>query len=74
MSHTKGPWLIGVTHVTEGAYTISYGVNRYMDGPEGDVGKFYGSEDDASRIVACVNACSGIPTDDLRKQERESKC
>lgn len=28
------------------------------------VGRIY-SKEDASRIVACVNACEGVPTDDL---------
>lgn len=50
--HTTGPWHIEVTHVTEGAYTISHGTNRHGDGPEGDVGKFYCSKDDIALVVS----------------------
>lgn len=52
MSHTPGPWHIGVIHCNEGAFTITHGMNRHGDGPEGDVGKFYGSKDDARLISA----------------------
>lgn len=50
--HTPGPWRIEVIHVTEKAYTISYGENSYGDGPEGSVGKVYVKKEDANLIAA----------------------
>lgn len=62
MSHTPAPWRIEVIHVTEGAYTISHGTNRHGDGPEGDVGKFYGSREDARLIAAAPQLLDALHT------------
>ena len=60
MSHTPAPWSIEVIHVTEGAYTLSYGTNRHGDGPEGDAGKFYGPKDDAILIAAAPELLEAV--------------
>ena len=58
--HTPGPWHIEVTHVTEGAYTISHGANRQGDGPECDVGKFYCSGANARLIAAAPDLLEAL--------------
>lgn len=58
--HTPGPWHIEVKHLTEGAFTLSHGVNGYGDGPAGDVAKIYTSEANALLIAAApelLEAC-----------------
>lgn len=61
MKHTKEPWLADANYVaTEGDSAIAYcnTVDRYdLDG-----------EENARRIVACVNACKGLTTEWLESQ------
>lgn len=65
MSHTEEPWNFhtydGITHITDSnnnlaiARLTSYG------------GVYGASEANARRIVACINACAGLSTDDIEK-------
>ena len=74
MSHTAEPWCVGNTRTVKYATgestetAIHYGDEESRGNciamTYGHFG-FDGSEADARRIVACVNACAGIPTDDL---------
>lgn len=63
MEHTKEPWAI--ERKQNGAIIKAIGPLR--------ADEYAGSawleveEEDARRIVACVNACAGIPTDGLEK-------
>ena len=64
--HTKEPW-----DVEDIKFGVGYGIN----GRDGDAVVWWASDlepnngipegEDARRIVACVNACAGIPTEDL---------
>ena len=60
LKHTRGPWHIEVTHVTEGAYTISHGVNKHHDGPAGTVGKVYCSEADTTLMTAAPDLLEAL--------------
>jgi len=53
--HTKEPW------VHNGDGTI-----WHTQGCGGQLGRFY-REEDARRMVTCVNACAGIPTEQLER-------
>jgi len=66
VSHTKEPWAddgfarIGAT----GSDQFNGGFSTAIcEGPD--------KQDNARRIVACVNACAGIPTQDLERVEYE---
>ena len=74
MTYTPEPWKYGssVSGITiagapeaGGWWTEILG----LKGPERRGGKWSIrlSEEDARRIVACVNACKGIPTEELEK-------
>lgn len=52
--HTPGPWGIEVTHVSEGAYTISRGTNSHGDGPAGYVCKVYTENEADARLIAAA--------------------
>ena len=62
MSHTPEPWFWRIKHKTQ--RTISAP-------PRGDIAVCPGDDPiasaNASRIVACVNACAGIPTETLEE-------
>lgn len=67
--HTKEPWSIFTPDDFVAGKLPTLGINGangeavvwYADIPDSGI---Y-NDDDARRIVACVNACAGIPTDDL---------
>lgn len=61
MSHTKEPWAA----YKDGKPSMG-NETSFIKSLAGDL-VTYGhlSDDDARRIVACVNACSGIGTEDL---------
>ena len=70
MDHTKEPW-----H-TLGRGVLGHdmpGVSKHVatcgriDGPHKDKVAEEMGEANAARIVACVNACVGIPTDELEE-------
>lgn len=62
MSHSPEPW--SISHITEDVTAIvscDKIIVRVKDGA------IYGGQGrDAERIVACVNACRGIPTEHLQ--------
>ena len=62
MSHTKEPWRIGLPP-PNGEQTI--GDLTGMMVAVTTTGHGVESKENARRIVACVNACAGIPTDVL---------
>lgn len=56
--HTKEPWyVVGV----DNSYEI------FSESEDYDVAWSIDSEANAERIVACVNACAGVPSEDLLK-------
>lgn len=58
MKHTKEPWhVVGV----DNSYEI------FSESEDYDVAWSIDSEANAERIVACVNACAGVPSEDLLK-------
>jgi hypothetical protein len=59
LMHTNGPWNAGFYTGMELPFNIC--------APDGRVIATVKSEHDRSRIVACVNACAGIPTDWLEQ-------
>lgn len=65
--HTKEPWRIA--HDEGDEYYIE--VTSRLSGHTCQLGSGYFSKDDARRIVACVNACAGIPDSAL---EEAAKC
>ena len=68
MEHTKEPWRIGKPP-PNGEQTI--GDSKGLMVAVTTVGGGVSSEANARRIVACVNACAGIPTDGLEKTRLE---
>lgn len=64
MSHTKEPWSFSPAEngLEWGVEAGKWGVAICADAPGDGT-----SEANARRIVACVNACAGIPTDDLER-------
>lgn len=58
MSHTKEPW-----HVAPGVDYCDIVCQDHVDIARTDI------EEDARRIVACVNACAGIPNDVLEDKQ-----
>jgi hypothetical protein len=68
-AHTKEPW---AQHVDEpDAIVAVANPHESLLTVDGDYGmaKLYNVED-ARRIVACVNACAGIPTEQLEQSHR----
>lgn len=61
--HTKEPWRIA--HDEGDEYYIE--ATSRLSGHTCQLGSGYFSKDDASRIVACVNACEGISTSLLER-------
>ena len=55
MSHTKEPWITGRGLDSDKIYALDTALVAVSD------------KDNARRIVACVNACAGIPTADLER-------
>lgn len=68
MEHTKEPWQF----LRRGEYGRTSGVQRGNEGGFLLQGSSREQEDaDARRIVACVNACIGVSTEDLHAWARE---
>lgn len=72
MSHTKEPWIYGVGDTEEFGMVFGVGLPTLPNwtvvavlSPFDQLNEL--DEANASRIVACVNACAGIPTDDLER-------
>lgn len=65
--HTPEPWRIG-TPPPNGEQTI--GNEKGLMVAVATTGHGVSAEANARRIVACVNACAGIPTDDLEMSPR----
>ncbi len=63
MSHTREPWHLEI----DGKYTSIYGANGKMIVPH-----ITNSKKDHARIVACVNACAGIPEENLHAMQTAS--
>lgn len=64
IQHTPEPWVIDETDFDIVAITDN--LNVYVNGSFDSI-----SKPDLRRIVACVNACSGIPTQELEAQSGE---
>ena len=61
MKHTKEPW----EAYQDGKREMN-NINHFIKSEAGDLVSYgHLSESDAKRIVACVNACQGIPTEPL---------
>lgn len=80
MEHTAEPWHIDPKPTDDEGYRISSepGTNPSYDDPMGMEwiatvydGNALGPGPNARRIVACVNACKGIPIDLLEDPERK---
>lgn len=69
MSHTKEPWKIGFPP-PNGEQTI--GDLTGMMVAVTTTGHGVESKENARRIIACVNACAGIPTEQLESGEARS--
>lgn len=72
MSHTQEPWRYtpAETEEDDGRIYVTTGANIVGSGSESifrvDLDEIAGLDDaNARRIVACVNACAGIPTEHL---------
>lgn len=74
MKHTPEPWRTGNVSTTVVADSDD---GLHITGATGpDALEYYGgnliaesvSEENARRIVACVNACAGIPTEELEQK------
>lgn len=65
--HTKEPWsVVEVDNSSDMQVTPSHCIisgDTYIAAMESD------SDENASRIVACVNACTGIPTEKLEEHK-----
>lgn len=61
MSHTKEPWIVNGSIRIESEHEHGIVNDGWI------IGDLSGQDakENARRIVACVNACEGIPTDDL---------
>jgi hypothetical protein len=63
--HTTEPWVIHDVSINQKELQL-YGAGRqYIGTIEGIMYNHANTEANADRIVACVNACAGIPTEDL---------
>lgn len=62
MNHTREPWSIWL-HGDDWTIEAKSDDSGFMV----DIGNASFSEENARRIVACVNALEGIPTDELEK-------
>ena len=60
MSHTKEPWEVELTE------SIPDNLDKLIKSGNNWIGWAY-KEEDAHRIVACVTACAGIPTEVLNE-------
>lgn len=64
MSHSPEPWyIIHGGLIGEGCLVDKDG--NFIAGHSSDEGSFNLDDPNYERIVACVNACAGIPTDEL---------
>lgn len=64
--HTKEPWVVERAHDIDAiAWVGQFAVLPADHATKGARGN---TEDDARRIVACVNACQGLPTDELEQK------
>lgn len=70
MSHSPEPWSVGAE---EGSSNGHIGAYRLVTAADGSlVGHLWpdansATAENAARILACVNACRGIPTETLRR-------
>ena len=64
-AHTIEPWKVGESHETMETITNAQGapIARTI---RGFASSLTGCDGNADRIVACVNACAGVPTEQLR--------
>ncbi len=68
MAHTPEPWAAYKDGKRE-----TNNINHFIKSLSGDMVSYgHLSEDDAKRIVACVNACSGISNKQLKALEVET--
>lgn len=65
MSHSPEPW----TTTNEG--DVMGQANRLVSSDDTGVGRTI-TEADARRIAACVNACAGIPTEELERRGQKA--
>lgn len=63
MTHTNEPWLI---HHNQPTFLRANGGRKHI-GNTDSMGEKETNEANARRIVACVNACAGISTENLEK-------
>lgn len=63
MKHTPEPW--DVHQDAAGIIVAKLNPDMSLLGLDLDEYACFMNEEDARRVVACVNACAGIPTDDL---------
>lgn len=63
MKHTQEPW--DVHQDAAGIIVAKVNPDLSLLGLDLDEYACFMNEEDARRVVACVNACAGIPTDDL---------
>lgn len=73
-NHSKEPWTVEIQRI-EGAApdaVIRHASAMMKDYPVAHIsGEVHcNAVDDAARIVACVNACKGIPTKDLEDADK----
>jgi hypothetical protein len=64
VNYTKEPWVVSYGYADNGAGFVS--IVSSSSG-ESIVGEYGLTEEDARRIVACVNACADMPTDWLER-------
>jgi len=65
MSHTKEPWKIDPV---EAAHIVTHDLKSIAD----MCGSYPVTNENARRIVACVNACAGVPTEVVEKYTHET--
>jgi hypothetical protein len=70
VNYTKEPWVVSYGYADNGAGFVS--IVSSSSG-ESIVGEYGLTEEDARRIVACVNACHGISTESLERFDLEHK-
>lgn len=70
MNHTPEPWVLSESHYGAIVSNASSDIRKNWCLSTSDTGRIYSNElavANARRIVACVNACAGLSTDDLEK-------
>lgn len=68
-NHTKEPWLIDENNIHIGSIATLHGDDAgYSEIWSEWDGSPKSHKDNARRIVACVNACRGLATDDLEQR------